>query len=97
MLTCTLGPADERRSRRSSAPLPWSGEHHAHLVFGVRVEVPQLVGDHVDAVDLGEGQVGGTELNLPADDGAIAQDGVGVELDDQVGGASPEELRRRDR
>lgn len=89
-LTCTLGPANEWGSRWAGAALPGPGQHHADLVLSVWVEVPELVGDHVDAVDLGEGQVAGAELDLAADDGAVAQDRVGVELDDQVGGASSE-------
>ena len=60
------------------------------MVLGVWVQVPQLVGDHVDPVDLGPGRLAGAVLYLLPDDGAVAQDGVGVELDDQVGGAAPQ-------
>ena len=66
------------------------------MVLGVGVQVPQLVGDHVDPVDLRPGRLAGTVLYLLPDDGAVAQDGVGVELDDQVGGAAPQQLGRGD-
>ena len=66
------------------------------MVLGVRVQVPQLVGDHVDPVDLGPGRLASAVLDLLPDDGAVAQDGVGVELDDQVGGAAPQQLGRGD-
>lgn len=57
--------------------------------------MPQLIGDHVDPVDLGPRGLTGSVLDLLPDDGAVSQDGVGVELDDQVGGAGAQQLRRR--
>lgn len=95
-LTCALGPADERRPRRAGPPLAGPGQQHADVVLRVGVQVPQLVGDHVDGVHLGPGRLAGAVLDLFPDDGAIPQDGVGVELDDQVSGASAQQLRRRD-
>lgn len=95
-LTCTLGPAHKRRSRRAGAPLAGPGQQHADVVLRVGVQVPQLVGDHVDGVHLGPRRLAGAVLDLLPDDGAVPQDGVGVELDDQVGGAGAQQLRRCD-
>lgn len=95
-LTCTLGPAHERRPRRTGAPLPGPGQQHADVVLRIRVQVPQLVGDHVDGVHLRPRGLAGAVLDLFPDDGAVPQDGVGVKLDDQVGGAGAQQLRRRD-
>lgn len=95
-LTCTLGPAHKRRSRRAGAPLAGPGQQHADVVLRVGVQVPQLVGDHVDSVHLGPRRLAGAVLDLLPDDGAVPQDGVGVELDDQVGGAGAQQLRRCD-
>lgn len=90
--TCALGAADEGRPRFAGAPLTGPGEQDADLVLRVRVQVPELVGLHVDSVDLGPGPRGHAVLDLLAHDGAIPDDGVGVELDDEVGGAGPEQL-----
>lgn len=56
--------------------------------------MPQLVSDHVDSVHLGPGRLAGTVLYLLPDNGAVPQDGVGVQLDDQVSGAGTEQLWR---
>lgn len=95
-LTCALGPAHKRGPRRAGAALAGPGQQHADVVLRVRVQVPQLVGDHVDGVHLGPGRLAGAVLDLFADDGAVPQDGVGVELHHQVSGAGAEQLRRRD-
>jgi len=90
--TCTLGAADEGWPRFAGAPLAGPGEQDADLVLRVRIQVPELVGLHVDGVDLRPGPRGHAVLDLLAHDGAVPDDGVGVELDDKVGGASPEQL-----
>lgn len=95
-LTGTLGPADEGRPRGPRAPLAGPGEQHADAVLGVGLQVPHLVGERAHAVRLGPGRLAGAVLDLPADDGPVAHDGVGVELDDQVGGAGPQQLGRSD-
>lgn len=94
--TCTLGAADEGWARFASAPLAGPGEQDADLVLRVGVQVPQLVGLHVDSMDLRPGPRGHAVLDLLAHDGAVADDGVGVELDDEVGGTGPEQLGGRD-
>lgn len=58
--------------------------------------MPQLIGDHVDSVHFGPGGLAGAVLNLLPDNGAVSQDGVGVQLDDQVSGAGAQQLRRSD-
>lgn len=95
-LTCALGPAHKWRPRGPCPPLAGPGQQHADVVLRVRVQVPQLVGDHVDGVHLGPGGLAGAVLDLFPDDGAVPQDGVGVQLDDQVRGAGAQQLRRRD-
>lgn len=92
-LTCTLGPAHERRPRRPGAPLSRPGQQHTDVVLCVWIQVPQLIGDHVDSVHLRPRGLAGTILNLFPDDGAVSQDGVGVKLDDQVSGAGAQQLR----
>lgn len=52
-LTCTLSPADEGWSRWSGAALSGPGQQHTYVILRVWVQVPQLVGDHVDPMDLG--------------------------------------------
>ena len=66
------------------------------MVLCVWLQVPQLVGDHVDPVQLRPGRLAGAVLDLLPDDGPVPQDGVGVELDDQVGGAGAQQLGRGD-
>lgn len=95
-LTCTLGSAHKWRPRRAGAPLAGPGQQHADVVLRVGIQVPQLVGDHVDGVHLRPGRLAGAVLDLLPDDGAVPQDGVGVQLDDQVRGAGAQQLRRRD-
>lgn len=95
-LTCTLCPADQRGPRGPGASLPGPGQQDADAVLGVRLQVPDLVGEGADAVRLGPHGLAGSVLDLPADDGPVAHDGVGVELDDQVGGAGPQQLGGRD-
>lgn len=90
--TCTLGAADEGWPRFAGAPLAGPGEQDADLVLCVGIQVPQFVGLHVDGVDLRPGPRCHAVLDLLAHDGAIADDGVGVELDDEVGGTCPEQL-----
>lgn len=96
LLTCTLGPAHQGRPRRARPTLTGSGQQHADVVLGVGIQVPQLVGDHVDSVHLGPGGLAGAVLDLLPDNGAVSQDGVGVQLDDQVSGAGAEQLWRSD-
>lgn len=96
-LTCTLGPADERRPRRPRAPLARPGEQHADAVLRVRLQMPHLVGERAHAVSLSQHGVAGAVLDFPPDDRSVPDDGVGVELDDEVRGARPHQLRRRDR
>lgn len=95
-LTCTLCPADERRPRGPRAALPRPGEQDADAVLRVRLQVPHLVGERADAVGLGQHGVAGAVLDLPPDDRPVPDDGVGVELDDEIRGARPHQLRRRD-
>lgn len=95
-LTCALCPADERRPRSPRAALPGPGEQDADAVLRVRLQVPHLVGERADAVGLGQHGVAGAVLDFPPDDRSVADDGVGVELDDEVRGARAHQLRRRD-
>ncbi len=91
-LTCTLGPAHKRRSRWAGSTLSRSSQQHTDVVLCVWIQVPQLICDHVDSMHLWPWRLAGTILNLLPDNGAISQDGVGVELDDQVSGASAQQL-----
>lgn len=59
--------------------------------------MPHLVGERPDAVGLGQHGMAGAVLDFPPDDRSVTHDGVGVELDDEISGARPHELRRRDR
>ena len=95
-LTGALGPAGEGGSRGPCAPVPGPGEEHADTILGVGLQVPDLVGERAHTMGLGPGRLAGPVLDLAADDGAVPHDGVGVELDDQVGGARPQQLGGRD-
>lgn len=52
LVTCTLGPAHERRSRRAGSALSRSSQQHADVILCVWIQVPQLIGDHVDSMHL---------------------------------------------
>lgn len=95
-LTCTLGPADERRPRGPRAALARPGEQDTDAVLRVRFQVPHLVGERAHTVSLGQHGVAGAVLDFPPDDRSVPDDGVGVELDDEVRGARAHELRRCD-
>lgn len=58
--------------------------------------MPQLVGLQVDSVNLGPRAPCHSVLDLLAHDRPVANDGVGVELDDEVGGACTQQLWGRD-
>lgn len=94
--TCALGAADEGWPRAAGAAITWAGEQHTDLVLRVGVKVPQLVGLQADGVHLRPWAAGHAVLNLLAHDRPVANDGVGVELDDEVGGTRAQQLRRRD-
>lgn len=57
------------------------------MVLCVWVQVPELVGDHVDSVDFRPGRMTRSVFDFPTDDGAVTKDRVGVELYNQVSGA----------
>ena len=162
LLTCTLGPGPQGGSGSPRPTVQGSGEQHADLIFGVGVQVSDLVCGlvHRRGVDQHSGQravlhlqahgrvqrpaeapqepaaskdsgsgcapepsdtneepnrrrcdITGNLLDklaqkqkvplrsgahLPVDDGPVAVDGVGVELDPQVGGANGRQLGRGD-
>lgn len=56
--------------------------------------MPELVGEHVHSVDFRPRRMACSVLDLSANDGPITQDGVGVELDDQVCGTCSQQLGR---
>lgn len=91
-LTCTLGPAGQRGPRRSRPPVAGPGEQDADAVLGVRLQVPDLIGQRAHTVSLRPRGLAGPVLDLPPDDRSIPHDGVGVELDDQIGGACAQQL-----
>lgn len=94
--TCTLGPAEQRWSRATRASVPRAREQHTDLILGVWVKMPQLVGLQVDRVHLGPRAPCHAVLDLLAHDRPVANDGVRVELDDEVGGACTQQLWGRD-
>lgn len=96
-LTGTLCPGDERWSRLAGAPLPWSGEQHTDLVLCVWVQVPQLVVRGVDSMGLYPAPWCHAILHLLQNDGAVPEYGVGIELDQEVGGPHAQQLRGCDR
>lgn len=57
--------------------------------------MPQLVGLQADRVNLRPRAARHAVLNLLTHDRPVANDGVGVELDDEVGGTSAQQLRGR--
>lgn len=93
-LTCALGAGDEGGAGFPGAALPGACEQDADLVLGVGVEVPQLVVRRVDGVRLGPGARGHAVLHLLQDDRPVPEDGVRVQLDQQVGGADAQQLGR---
>lgn len=95
-LTCTLGSGSERRSWRSGAALVRPGEEDADLVLGVGVQVANFVVGFVHGLIVDQAAGQGAVLHLFLDDGPVAVDGVGVELDPQVRGAHGGQLRRSD-
>lgn len=84
-LTGTLGSGDEGGSRFAGASFPRSGEQDPDLILRVWVQMPELVVGRVDSVGLGPTPRCHAVLNLFEDDGPVAEDGVGVELDQEVG------------
>lgn len=90
--TCTLRPADQRGSRRSGAPIAGPGEQDTDVVLCVRLQVPNLVGEWAHTMSLCPRRLAGSVLDFPTNDWSISHDGVGVELDDQIRGARPQEL-----
>lgn len=95
-LTGTLGSGDEGRTGLTGAPFPGPGEQNPDLVLRVRVQVPELVVGRVDSVGLGPAPRRHAVLHLLQDDGPVPEDGVGVELDQEVGRPDAKQLRRRD-
>lgn len=91
-LTCTLGSAHKRWSRWASSSLSRPSQQHTDVVLCVWIQVPQLIGNHVDSMYLWPRRLTGAVLNLLPDNGAISQDRVGVKLDDQVSGAGTQQL-----
>lgn len=94
--TCALGAADQWWPWAACASISGACEQHADFIFSVRVQMPQLVGLQVDSVDLGPRAPRHAVLDLLAHDRPVANDGVGVELDDEVGGACTQQLWGRD-
>lgn len=94
--TCTLGPTEQWWPRAACASIPRAREQHADLILGVWVKMPQLVGLQIDSVHLGPRAPSHAVLYLLAHDRPVANDGVGVELDDEVGGACTQQLWGRD-
>ena len=94
--TCTLGLCPEGGSRCSGASLQGPGEQHADLVLGVGVQVANLVRGLVHKLQVIHAPAQGPVLHLTVHDGAVAIDGVGIQLDPQVGGAHRCQLGRGD-
>lgn len=90
--TGTLGLGTKRRPGGSGAPIQGPRQQDADLVFGVGVQVTDLVRGLVDGLVVDETSRHGAVLHLPLDDRAIPVDRVGVQLDPQVGGANPSQL-----
>jgi hypothetical protein len=95
-LTCALGPADQWWPRAACASISRACEQHADFILSVWVQMPQLVGLQVDSVHLGPRAPCHAVLDLLAHDRPVANDGVGVELDNEVGGACTQQLWGRD-
>lgn len=93
VLTSTFSSADKRGPGGPSATFSRPGEQYTNVVLSVWIQVPELVGKHVHSIDLRPRCMACSVFNLSANDGPITQDGVGVELDDQVCGTRSQELR----
>lgn len=93
-LTSTSGACSKGGSRGSGASLQGPGQQNADLVLGVWVQVADLVCGLVHGLQVVHGARHRAVLHLPFNDGAVAIDGVGVELDPQVGGTDRSQLRR---
>lgn len=96
-LTSTFGPSDEGRSWWPSATLARPGQKNFNLILHIWVQMPELVSRRIHDVRLGPVPSGGAVLHLFQDDGAVADDGVGVWFDPQIGGANCKKLRRSNR
>ena len=94
--TCTLGLCPEGGSRCSGASLQGPGEQHTDLVLGVGVQVANLVRGLLHRLQVVHAPAQGPVLHLTVHDGAVAIDGVGIQLDPQVGGAHRCQLGRGD-
>lgn len=94
LLTCTLSSADQWWSRWSSSPFSRSGEENADTVFGVWFQMPDFVGERADSVSLRPWRMAGSVHDLATNHRPIAHYGVCVQLNDQVGGAWPQQLGR---
>lgn len=66
------------------------------MVLCIWVQVPKLIGEHVDSKNLRPGCLAGPIFDFTTNDGAVAQDGVGVELNNQIRGAGSQQLGRSD-
>lgn len=95
MPTCAFCSADKRRPRFSSPSVSRPGEQDADFIFCVWVQVPQLVGLHVHGMHLRPRPRGHSVLDFFPYDRTISNDGIGVQLDDQVCGACSQQLWRR--
>lgn len=93
LLTSTLSSADQRRSSWSSSPLSRSGEENADTVLSVWFQMPNFVGERADAVSLWPRRMAGSVHYLPTNHRPITYYGVCVQLNDQVSGAWPQQLR----
>lgn len=92
-LTSTLGPGDEWWSWLPRATFPRAGEQDPNLIFGVRVQMPQLVRWCIDSMGLSPSPRCHPVLHFFQDNGAIPNDGVGIQLDEQVRGPNAQQLR----
>lgn len=91
-LTCTLRPADQRRSRCSGTAVPWPGKQNTDAVLSVWLQMPNFIGEWAHTVSLRPHGLAGPVLDFPPNDWSVPDYGVGVELDDQIRGACPQEL-----
>lgn len=87
ILTSTFSSADKRGSGGSSSTFSRPGEEYTNVVLSVWIQVPELVGEHVHSIDLGPWRMACSVLDLSANDGPVTQNGVGIELDDQICGS----------
>lgn len=77
-LTCTFGSADEGWSWWPRPTLARPGEQHTDMVLCIWIQVPELIGNHVNSKDLRPRRLAGPIFDFPTDDGAVAQNGVCV-------------------